>query len=86
MLRYVIPSDFVAHQEGVGKLLKNALVAKYEAAIREGAASLAVYFSSSVGIGEHPQHVEEMDKILEAIASADDKLAALCAYFPSSDP
>jgi hypothetical protein len=30
-----------------------------------------------VGIGEHPQHLEELDKLLAKIAEAKDKLEAL---------
>ena len=39
-----------------------ALCKKYEAEMAEAESSLLVYFTSPVGIGEHPQHIEEMDK------------------------
>ena len=32
---------------------------------------------SPVGIGEHPQHLEEMDKLVEKFANAQDKLESL---------
>jgi len=59
------------------QLLYRALEAKYEAQIAEAQATLAIYFESSVGIGEHPQHLEEMDKFVTQLADAQDKLEAL---------
>jgi hypothetical protein len=43
----------------------------------ESEATLLVYLTSSVGIGEHPQHLEEMDKLVEKFANAQDKLESL---------
>jgi methylaspartate ammonia-lyase len=59
------------------QLLYRALEAKYEAQIAEAKATLAIYFESSVGIGEHPQHLEEMDKFVTQLTDAQDKLKAL---------
>jgi hypothetical protein len=42
---------------------------------------LIIYFDNSVGIGEHPQQLEEMNKLVEAIASAEDKIKALNKHF-----
>ena len=36
-----------------------------------------IYFENSVGIGEHPQHVDEIDKLIEKIATAEEKLQVL---------
>ena len=58
-----------------------ALVAKYEADLLEAKAILNVYFSNSVGIGEHPQHLEEMNELVDKMASASDKLEALKTNF-----
>jgi hypothetical protein len=55
----------------------DALALKYESEIAEAEATLLVYFSNSVGIGEHPQHLEEMDKYVEKMANAKDKLETL---------
>ena len=52
----------------------DALVTKYRGQMLEAESSLMVYFNSPVGIGEHPQHIEEMDKLIEKIANAKDKL------------
>jgi methylaspartate ammonia-lyase len=59
------------------QLLYRALEAKYEAQIAEAKATLAIYFESSVGIGEHPQHLEEMDKFVTQLTDAQDKLNTL---------
>jgi len=59
------------------QLLYRALEAKYEAQIAEAEATLAIYFHNSVGIGEHPQHLEEMDKFVTQLADAKDKLETL---------
>ena len=54
-----------------------ALTKKYEAEIAEAEATLLIYFNNPVGIGEHPQHLEEMDKMIEKYANAKDKLESL---------
>ena len=58
-------------------LLYEALDLKYRAQIAEAKATLSIYFENSVGIGEHPQHLEEMDKLISQLADAQDKLEAL---------
>ena len=55
----------------------NALEAKYEAQVAEAHATIKIYLENSVGIGEHPQHIEEVDKQLQKIADAEEKLNAL---------
>ena len=57
--------------------LFKALAKKYEAQIAEGYATLIVYFDNSVGIGEHPQHLDEIDKLLQNITDAQEKLSEL---------
>ena len=34
----------------------------------------------TVGIGEHPQHIDEVDKLIEKIANAQEKLKELQHY------
>ncbi len=57
-----------------------ALRARYEADIAEADATINIYLTNPVGIGEHPQHLEEVDKLLAKIADAKDKLEALEAF------
>ena len=59
------------------QLLQDALELKYRAQIAEAKATLSIYFENSVGIGEHPQHLEEMDKLISQLADAQDKLETL---------
>jgi hypothetical protein len=39
-----------------------------------------------VGIGEHPQHLEEVDKLLSVIVDAEDKMRALNNHFDDDIP
>ena len=57
-----------------------ALRPRYEADIAEADATINIYLTNPVGIGEHPQHLEEVDKLLAKIADAKDKLEALEAF------
>jgi hypothetical protein len=61
----------------IAEKLYSALVKKYEAEMAEAEAELLIYLSNPVGIGEHPQHIEEMDKFVEKLANAKDKLETL---------
>ena len=54
-----------------------ALEARYEAKIDEADATMKIYLEKSVGIGEHPQHIDEIDKLIETIANAEEKLEVL---------
>ena len=55
----------------------DALEARYEAQVAEAHATIKIYLENPVGIGEHPQHIDEVDKQLQKIADADEKLKAL---------
>ena len=56
------------------QLIIDALEKKYQAEISHADATIKIYFNNSVGIGEHPQHLEEIDKLLTKIANAEHKL------------
>ena len=58
-----------------------ALKKKYESETLDAEASLLVYFTNPVGIGEHPQHIEEMDKLIERRANAKDKIENLEQFY-----
>jgi|TARA_R100000084_G_scaffold66494_1_gene29003 methylaspartate ammonia-lyase len=64
------------------RAILDALVAKYEADIAHADATLKIYLENSVGIGEHPQHIEECDKLVDKIASAKEKLEVLKEFEP----
>lgn len=57
--------------------LFDALKRRYEAEMSDAFSRLSIYFEDAVAIGEHPQHTEEIDKLLEQYAAAKDKYDAL---------
>ena len=59
------------------KAILDALEARYEAQISEADATIKIYLENSVGIGEHPQHIDEVDKQFEKISAAQEKLGVL---------
>ena len=69
------------YKKTVGQKLFHALMKKYEWQIVDAKARLSIYFTSSVGIGEHPQHTEEMDKLLDTISTAEDKKKCIGTAF-----
>ena len=64
------------------RAILNALRAKYEAEIAEADATANIYLDNSVGIGEHPQHIEEVNKLIDKIAQAKEKLDVLDEFEP----
>ena len=59
------------------KAIIEALEDRYNAQISEADATIKIYLEHSVGIGEHPQHIDEIDKLIEKIAQAEEKLKTL---------
>jgi hypothetical protein len=57
-----------------------ALEKRYEAQLAEADATLKIYLENSVGIGEHPQHVDECDKLIAKVAQAEENLRVLRQY------
>ena len=69
------------YKKSIGQKLFHSLMKKYEWQIVDAKARLSIYFTNSVGIGEHPQHLEEMEKLLEIISGAEDKKSSLERHF-----
>ena len=67
--------------EEISSSLYLALESQYQAQINKAKATLLVYFNNPVGIGEHPQHLEEMDKLICEMVDGDDKLNMLRKSF-----
>ena len=61
----------------IKSVLFDALEARYESQIAEADAIIKIYLENSVGIGEHPQHLEEIDKLFDKIATAQERLEVL---------
>ena len=55
----------------------DALVDRYKAQISEAKATLEIYLNRSVGIGEHPQHLDEIDKAIAKVATAKENLMVI---------
>ena len=62
--------------------LVHALKTKYDADYQMHKANLDIYLNNPVGIGGHPQHFEEMDKLVESMTAARDKLEVLNEEYP----
>jgi hypothetical protein len=54
-----------------------ALKKRYEAQIAEGIATINIYLKHPVGIGEHPQHLDEIDKLLGKVKEAEEKISII---------
>ena len=63
----------------------DALKKKYEAEVDVAKATIQIYLDKPVGIGEHPQFAEEIDKQLSAITCATDKIKAIDTHYPNED-
>ena len=65
-------------------MLKRAIIQaledRYNAQISEADATIKIYLENSVGIGERPRHIDEVDKQLQKIAEAQEKLNELQAF------
>ena len=67
------------------KQLVNALKTKYDADYQMHKANLDIYLNNPVGIGEHPDIIEAVEKELDLIAQYDDQLEMMNKYFSDED-
>ena len=61
----------------ISNIMYQALETQYQSEMLNAQATILVYFNNPVAIGEHPQHLEEMDKLLDKMSTAQDKLDML---------
>lgn len=61
----------------IQELIFRALRNRFEAERDEALATLEVYFTNPAGIGEHPQIIDEMAKLINKLTSAEDNLSCL---------
>ena len=66
--------------EMLRQVIIKALEDKYNAQISAADATIKIYLEKPVGIGEHPQHIEEIDKLLQKIVDAQEKIKELQAF------
>lgn len=69
------------NQKKISSSMYKALRLRYEAQKEEARSTLFVYFNNPVGIGEHPQHLDEMDKLVSKMVDAQDKLDMITKEF-----
>jgi len=69
----------------VRQKLIDALIQKYKSDIADGIATITVYLENPVGIGEHPQHLDELDKLVTKISNAQENLDTLGKHFDYDD-
>ena len=61
--------------------IKESLIAHAEGHIKKHSANVEIYSNNSIGIGEHSDIIETIEKELEMIAKYDDQLHVLRKYF-----
>ena len=61
--------------------LYNALKLKYQAEVLEAYTNLMNYFENKVAVAEHPNIIKSMDKLVEELGTAEDKLKTLQENF-----
>ena len=66
------------------KILR-AQINYYQGLICKHQQNVEIYLNQPVGIGEHPQFAEEIDKQLSAITCATDKIKAIDTHYPNED-
>ena len=67
-------------EEKMKRAILQALEDRYNAQISEADATIKIYLENSVGIGEHPQHIDEIDKQMQKLTEAQEKLKELQAF------
>ena len=72
--------NFKEKEKEMKRVILEALEARYNAQIAEADATIKIYLENSVGIGEHPQHIDEVDKLITKITEANEKLNELQAF------
>ena len=71
--------------DNLTKVLRDALLIKYEGEIASAKANIQVYLHQSVGIGEHTDIVGALDIEVEKMAHAEEKLLAVRNHFVPSN-
>lgn len=69
----------------MSELKLKALKARYSAQRLEALATIEVYMSNSVGIGEHPQIIDEIDNLVRKVDEAEGLLKTLDSIFKVED-
>ena len=65
----------------IQEMIYRALEHRFQANIDEAEATIEIYLNNSVGIGEHPQHLNEIKKHIDIISKNEGRLDILTKYF-----
>ena len=60
--------------------IKESLIAHAEGHIKKHSANVEIYLNNSIGIGEHSDIIETIEKEVEKLAHAADKIEAIKTY------
>ena len=63
------------------KLLCQAALSRFEAQKQEALATIEIYLTNSVGIGEHSNLLDEVEKWTAVLADAEEKISVFTAHF-----
>ena len=63
------------------EILLSAIKSYYVGHINKHIANIEVYLRTSVGIGEHSDIIESIDKEMDKVAMYDDKISMVVKYF-----
>ena len=63
------------------KILREALIIKYEGEMAQANANIHVYLTNPAGIGEHPDIIAAIDVEVEKMAHAEEKLLCIKNHF-----
>ena len=61
------------YHTGSTRMYLEALVIRYEADIANARANLQTYFRNGVGVAEHPDIMDSLDKVMEQLVNAQEK-------------
>ena len=67
-------------------MIIKALKAYYNGEIAKAKANVEIFLVAHAGVGEHPDVLETVDKLIGEIAEYDDKIMALDAHFNTDAP
>jgi hypothetical protein len=65
----------------IQEMIYKALEHRFQANIDEAEATIEIYFNNPVGIGEHPQHLNEIKNHIDIISKNEGRLDILTKYF-----
>ena len=68
------------------EIIVQALRDYYHGEIAKTKANVEIFLANNAGVGDHPDVMETIDKMIGEVAEYDDKLMALDNHFNSSPP